>query len=184
MTRRGWHWRLNNSEIQKRGKALLYDVEYNSERQTLPPCMVFNMTERGKHCHLMRRWSWYREINSSISCCAEYDTERQSLPLCVVLNRTEMQTLMEVCEEMMRGMPRCSDQEWRHKRDWKKEKVGGLLYGFRLLSCGLMAGRWAFAPKPGQIYPRETTDSFCLDKSPTFVCLCWLLSLFFLAHFF
>ena len=47
----------------------------------------------------------------------QYDSERQSLPSCVVLNTTEMQTRVEVCEEMMRGMPRCSKQEWRHKRE-------------------------------------------------------------------
>ena len=117
MTLRGRHWRLYDSEIQKGGKPILCDIEYDSEKQTLPSCMVFNMTERGKHCNLRWRWGWYRETNSAILCGAEYNTERQSLPSCVMLNTTERQTQMEVCEEMMRGMPRCSKQEWRHKRD-------------------------------------------------------------------
>ena len=166
----------------------MYDVQYDS-RQTLPLCLVFNMTERGKRCQLMCRWGWYREINSAISCGSEYDTERQSLPSCVMLNATEMQAQVEVCEEMMRGMPRGNKQKWRYKRDLTKNKTktkrieGGLLNGFRLLSCGPMAGRWAFAPIPGQIYLKGNDwIIFCVGKNPTFVCV-WLLSLFFLAHF-
>ena len=118
-----WHTEADTgvcmiAKLKKGGKPLFYDDKYDSERQTLPPCMAFIMTEGGKHCHLMWRWGWYREINSAIVCDAEYDTERQSLPFCVMLNTTEMQTRMEVCEEMMRGMSRCSKQEWRHNRDF------------------------------------------------------------------
>ena len=68
--------------------------EVDTERQILPSRVVLNMTQR------------------------------QSLPSCVVLYTTEMQTQMEVCEEMMRGMPRCSKQKWRCKTDLKKT-VGG-----------------------------------------------------------
>ena len=116
------------------------------------------------------------ERNFSISRSAEYDTERQSLASCAVLNTTEMKTQMEFCEEMMRGIPRCSKQEWRQKKRLKSKTVGGLLYGFRLLSCGFMAGRWAFAPIPSQIHPRETTDSFSVSTITRrlflFVCCC------------
>ena len=51
------------------------------------------------------------EANSAILCGADYDTERQTLLSCVVLNTTERQTPMEACEEIMRGMLRCSKYE-------------------------------------------------------------------------
>ena len=40
VTRRGRHWRLYDSEIQKGGKQHLYGVQYDSERLTLPPVPV------------------------------------------------------------------------------------------------------------------------------------------------
>ena len=56
-------------------------------------------------------------------------------------------------------------------REVKENKiVGGLLYGFRLLSGGRKLGRWAFDPIPGQVYPKETTDSFLSRQEPG-VCL-------------
>ena len=155
---------------------------------------MLNLTQRGKHYHLVWCSAWLKEANAAIlcegevgtkiqtlsyhimtmsmtqtqrhttmSCGAEYETERQTLLSCVVLNTTESQIPMEVCEEIMRGMPRCSKYKWRHNRDKRereKKIVGGLLYRFRFLSGGLMFGRWAVAPIPGQIYSKETTDSF------------------------
>ena len=58
------------------------------------------------------------------------------------------------------------------------------MYGFPPLSCGLMAGRLTFAPTPGQIYPREKTDSLSVSKRTRrlFVCDCGC-PCFFLAHF-
>ena len=47
---------------------------------------------------------------------------------------------------------------------------GGLLYGFRLLSGVRKLGRWAFDPITGQVYPKETTDSF-LSRQEHGVCL-------------
>ena len=40
MTRRCPHWCLYDSEILKGGKPLLYGVQYDSERRTLPPVPV------------------------------------------------------------------------------------------------------------------------------------------------
>ena len=52
-----------------------------------------------------------------------------------------------------REMPRCSQHEWRHQRG-KGEKNS----------------RWAFDPITGQVYPKETTDSF-LSRQEHGVCL-------------
>ena len=89
MTHRGRHWRLYDSKIQKGGKSLLYDVQYYSERQTLPPCMVFSVTERGKHCHLVWCSMWPKKANTTIFFEGEVGTERQTLPSRVVLNVTQ-----------------------------------------------------------------------------------------------
>ena len=53
------------------------------------------------------------EANSAISSDVEYETERQTLSSCIMLNTTKRQIAMktEVCEKMMRGMPRCSKHE-------------------------------------------------------------------------
>ena len=64
MTRRGRHWRLYDSKIKKGGKPLLHGVQYDWESQTLPPCMVFNMTEKA---------------NTVILCEGEVDTEKRTL---------------------------------------------------------------------------------------------------------
>ena len=80
-----------------------------------------------------------------------------------------------------REMPRCSQHEWRHQRGKGNKIVGGLLYGFRILSGGLLygfrllyggrkLGRWAFDLITGQVYPKETTDSFLSRQEPG-VCL-------------
>ena len=68
--------------------AILYDAEYDTERQTLPPCMR-SMTQRGKHCHLVWCWVWYREANTAILYDVEYDTERQTMPSCMMLSMTQ-----------------------------------------------------------------------------------------------
>ena len=100
---------------------------------------------------------------------------------------------MEVCEEKMRG--RCPGVVSTNGdiREVKEKKIvggllygvrilsggllygfrllsGGLLYGFRLLSGGRKLGRWAFGPITGQVYPKETTDSF-LSRQEHGVCL-------------
>ena len=73
--------------------AILCEGEVSTEIQTLSyRIMTMSMTQR----------------HTTVSCGAEYDTERQTLLSCVVLNTTERQSPMEACEEMMRGMPRCS----------------------------------------------------------------------------
>ena len=88
-----------------------------------------------------------------------------------MLNTTERQILTEVCEEMMRGMPKCSKHEWRHKEREREKNVGGLLSRIRLLSSGLMVGqwafvRWAFVPLPGQIYSKEKLTNFLSRREP------------------
>ena len=73
--------------------AILCEGEVSTEIQTLSYCiMTMSMTQR----------------HTTMSCGAEYDAERQTLLSCVVLNTTERQSPIEACEEMMRGMPRCS----------------------------------------------------------------------------
>ena len=64
---------------------------------------------------------------------------------------------MEVCEEIMRGMPRCvvsTNGDITEIKEREKKIVGGLLYRFRFLSGGLMFGRWAFALIPGTLFQR------------------------------
>ena len=123
-------------------------------------------------------------------------TMRQTLPSRVVLNTTQGGIAAVLCgveydreansggslrREDEREMPRCSQHEWRHQRGKGNKIVGGLLYGFRLLSGGLLygfrllsggrkLGRWAFGPITGQVYPKETTDSF-LSRQEHGVCL-------------
>ena len=91
MTRRGRHWRLYNNEIQKGGKPLLYEVQCDSERQTLSPCMVvFNndrkrqtlpsfvkvrLIQKDKLCHLVWCWIWHREAVTAVLCDVECDRE-------------------------------------------------------------------------------------------------------------
>ena len=48
----------------------------------------------------------------------------------------------------------------------QKELVGGRLYGCRFLSGGLMFDRWAFAPIPGQIYPKKQPTHFLYEQEP------------------
>ena len=69
---------------------------------------------------------------------------------------------MEVCEEMIRGMPKCSKHERRHKG----EKVGGLLSEFQFLSGGLTIGWWAFVPLPGQVYSNKTLTHSVSRQEP------------------
>ena len=121
-------------------------------RQTLPSRVVLNTTQGGI---------------AAVLCGVEYDREANSGGS---LRRDDE-----------REMPRCSQHEWRHQRG-KGNKIvggllygvrilsGGLLYGFRLLSGGRMLGRWAFDPITGQVYPKETTDSF-LSRQEHGVCL-------------
>ena len=101
----------------------------DTERQTLPSRVVLNMTHRGSHCPLV--WCWIRP--------------RWKL---------RWKYVKRWWEGCLGVVSRNGDI-----RDIKQKMVGGLLYGFRLMSYGLMPSRWAFAPIPGQIYPRETTDS-------------------------
>ena len=115
---------------------------------------------------------------AAVLCGVEYDREANSGG--------------SLRREDEREMPRCSQHEWRHQRGKGNKIVGGLLYGFRLLSGGLLygfrflsggllygfrllsggrkLGRWAFDPIPGQVYPKETTDSFLSRQEPG-VCL-------------
>ena len=123
-------------------------------------------------------------------------TMRQTLPSRVVLNTTQGGIAAVLCgveydreansggslrREDEREMPRCSQHEWRHQRGKGNKIVGGLLYGFRILSGGLLygfrllyggrkLGRWAFDLITGQVYPKETTDSF-LSRQEHGVCL-------------
>ena len=169
MTRRSRHWRLYDSEIQKGGKPLLYDL-----------------TQRGKDYHLVKCSIWPEEANSAILCEGEVDTERQTLPSGVVLNMTQRGKQCRLVWCWTR--PRCK-LRWKYVKWWwegfpgvvsgngdireREKKKGGLLYGFRLMFCRLMAGRWAFAPIPGQIHRRETTDSFSVSTRTRrlFVCV-------------
>ena len=152
MTHRGKHCRLYDV-IQKGGKPLLCDVELDSERQTLSSFMMFSMTQRQTlpscvKLRLTQRQTLSRCTTTLVMSqrdklvwCAKYETERQTLLFCVMLNTTARQISMEVCEEMIRGMPKCSKHEWRRK---KRKNVDGLLSGFRVLSGGLMFGLLAF----------------------------------------
>ena len=132
-------------------------------RQTLPSRVVLNTTQGGI---------------AAVLCGVEYDREANSGGS---LRRDDE-----------REMPRCSQHEWRHQRGKGKKIVsgllygvrllsggllygfrllsGGLLYGFRLLSGGRKLGRWAFGPITGQVYPKETSDSFLSRQEPG-VCL-------------
>ena len=121
-------------------------------RQTLPSRVVLNTTQGGI---------------AAVLCGVEYDREANSGGS---LRRDDE-----------REMPRCSQHEWRHQRGKGNKIVSGLLYGFRLLSGGLLygfrllsggrkLGRWAFDPITGQVYPKETTDSF-LSRQEHGVCL-------------
>ena len=85
----------------------MYGVQYDRKRQTLPSYVKMRLIQT-------------QTLSSRVVLI--YHTEMQSLPSCMVWNTIEMQTQMEVCENMMRGMPRCSKQEWRQKRDTKKAK--------------------------------------------------------------
>ena len=110
-------------------------------RQTLPSRVVLNTTQGGI---------------AAVLCGVEYDREANSGGS---LRRDDE-----------REMPRCSQHEWRHQRGKGNKIVSGLLYGFRLLSGGRKLGRWAFGPITGQVYPKETTDSF-LSRQEHGVCL-------------
>ena len=201
MTRRGRHWRLYDSEIQKGGKPLLYYAQYDSEanttilygvqydrkRQTLPSCIVFNMTERGKHYHLVWCSIWPKEANTAILCEDEVDTERQTLPSRVVLNMTQRGNHCRLVWCWIR--PRCK-LRWKYVKRWWEGCPGVVSRNGDIREIFFKSRRWAFAristyvlwghgwsvsfcPIPGQIYSRETTDSsFFPDKNPTFVCLC------------
>ena len=148
---------------------------------------MLNMTQRVKHCNFLWCSIWFKEGNTAILCEAERDKHCRIVlwrwpwrvmlsmkqrgihcRLVFVLNSTEKQIAMEVCEELMREMPKCSKHEWRHKGG---RGVGGLLSGFRFLSCGLMFGRWAFVrlafvPVPSQVYPKETLTHFPSPQEP------------------
>ena len=86
----------------------------------------------------------------------------QSLLSCVVLNTTEMQTQKEACEEMTRGMPRCSKYEWRHNRDKREreKKIVGFCTDFGFCPVGSCSAGGFLPPIPGEIYPKELADSF------------------------
>ena len=75
-------------KFKKGGKPLLYYVEYHSEKQTLPSCMVFGMTERGKHYHLVWCSAWLKEANTTILYGVRHDWKRQTLPSCIVFSMT------------------------------------------------------------------------------------------------
>ena len=169
---RWWIW-LREGNI-----AIFYDVQYDSKRQTLPSCvklrliqslklsyciMALVMTQRGKLCHLVWCWMWHREVKY----------------YCVVWWWIQLRGKLQwkhVKRWWEAWMPRCRKYEWRHNRHKRggRKNVGGLLYGFRFLSGGLMFGRWAFALIPGQMYPKETTDSFSVSTR-TRRLIVWLL---------
>ena len=95
MTRRGRHWRLYDSEIQKRGKPLLYDVQYDSERQALPP--------------------WPKAANAAILCAGEVDAARRTLPSRVVSNMTQRCKHCRLVWCWIR--PRCK-LRWTYVKRW------------------------------------------------------------------
>ena len=136
--------------------------------------------------HLVWCSIWPKEAEIAILCEGEVDTERQTLPSRVVLNMTLRQTPMETCEEMMRGMPMCSKYEWRHNRD-KREGNKISRWAFVRISVSV----WRAHVQPACFCPHTRPNIskgndwlvFCLDKNPTFVCLCRVLSLFFLTHY-
>ena len=111
-------------------------------RQTLPSRVVLNTTQGGI---------------AAVLCGVEYDREANSGGS---LRRDDE-----------REMPRCSQHEWRHQRGKGNKIVGGLLYGFRFLSDGLMFGWWAFVtggllfPCPAE-YIRRKINCFYLDMNP------------------
>ena len=133
---------------------------------------MLNMTQRGKHCHLVWRlgwcsdkhshivpwrWLWLREANSVISC----DVQRGKHCRLVLRSIRPRGKLRWKCVKKW-WMPKWSKHKWRHK----EKKAGGLLSGFRFLSGGLMLGRWAFVPLPGQVYPKEKLTHFLSRQEP------------------
>ena len=96
--------------------------QFFPERQTLLACLVFRMI-------LLYYELWY-------------DSKGSSLPSCVMLNTTEEQTSVDVCEETIRGEPRCDKHKYRHK---KRERISWLSSGFQFLSGGLLS------PIPGKL---------------------------------
>ena len=177
MTHGGKHCRLHDL-IQKGAKPLLCDVEYDSERQTLPSSMMISMTQRGKHSHFVWSWGWYRdkhcrivlwrwlclrEAKSAIACDVLNMKQRGKecrLVLCWIRRRGKI--TMEVGEEMMRGMPQ---HEWRHKVE--KKKLEGFFSEFCFLSWWAFV-RWAFVPCPAKYIQRKNWLIFNLDKNPNF----------------
>ena len=114
---------------------------------------VLDMTQRGNHCRLV--WSWIR--------------------------------------------PRCK-LRWKHVKRWWEGCPGEVSRNCNVGEI-LKICRWAFVRiltsvlwahgRPVSFCPHTRPDIpkgndwpvFSLAKNPTFVCLCWWLSLFFLAHF-
>ena len=94
------------------------------------------------------------EANAAISCGAEYDTERQTLLSCVVLNTTERHTPMEACEEMMRGMPRCSSTNSDITEIKERKKISR--WAFVRISVSV---RWAHV-RPVGFCPHTRSDIF------------------------
>ena len=88
----------------------------------------------------------------------------------MVLNTTEMQTQMEVCEEMMRGMPRCSKQEWRHQRDFFKKQEVGFCTDFDFCPVGPWPAGELLPPYPAKYIQGKRLPHFLSRQEPN-VCL-------------
>ena len=86
----------------------------------------------------------------------------------MVLNATEMQTQMEVCEEMMRGVPTCSKQEWRHKRDFtkRKKKWVGFCTDFDFCPVGAWSAGGLLPPYPAKYIQGKRLTHFLSRQEP------------------
>ena len=87
--------------------AVLYHVEYDTHRPALAlvrswnlekganaACIMLNVTQRGKHYHLVWCSAWLKEANTAILCGGEVGTEMQTLSYCIMtMSMTPRQTL-------------------------------------------------------------------------------------------
>ena len=81
-----WFWNWN----EKVSTVVLYGVEYDTRRQTLPFAW-FN--SKRSQTPLVWCWIWLREASIAIFHDDQYDSKRQTLPFCVKLRLIQRQTL-------------------------------------------------------------------------------------------